>query len=160
MFGPEWEQGCKSCAFWADSFDHMAPHLAARDVAFAAVSRAPPSKLSAFRARMGWGFPWVSSLGSDFNYDFGVSFRADERQAGAVTYNYRKGSLPREEAPGISVFARNQAGAVFHTNSTFGHGLDLMNAACDYLDLVPKGRDKQGLDWTMQWVRLRNEYKS
>jgi predicted dithiol-disulfide oxidoreductase (DUF899 family) len=158
MFGPDWGEGCKSCSFWADNFDRIVPHLAARDVALVAVSRAPLTKLDAFKARMGWTFPWVSSDGSTFNYDFAVSFRPEQVEAEAPAYNF--GTLPPygEEAPGISVFAKGAAGKVFHTYSTYARGLDMLNAAYHYLDLVPKGRDEAALDWPMQWVRLRDEY--
>ncbi len=118
MFDPAWEAGCKSCSFWADNFNGIPVHLAQRDVTFAAISRAPLAKLAAFKARMGWGFTWLSSEGSDFNFDYGVSFRPEDVQAGAAEYNYAPLRMQRTELPGISVFCRDDAGAVFHTYST------------------------------------------
>lgn len=157
MFGPEWKQGCKSCSFWVDNLARTGPHLAARDVLLCLVSRAPLAKLQAFGARMGWTLPWVSSHGSDFNVDFGVSFTPEQASTKARVYNYGSGSAP-VEAPGLSVFARDEAGALFHTYSTYGRGLDPLNATYQILDLVPKGRNEAGLDWPMQWVRLADEY--
>jgi len=155
MFGPDWEVGCKSCSFWADGFDRIIPHLNQRDVAFAAVSRAPLARLRAFAERLGWTFEWVSSLGSDFNFDFGVSFPAEEVTKGEVPYNYSTHRAYGTEMPGISVFARD-GGTVFHTYSCYARGLDMTNTAYHYLDLVPKGRDEA--DGPMAWLRLRDEY--
>jgi predicted dithiol-disulfide oxidoreductase (DUF899 family) len=158
MYGPDWEAGCKSCSLMAESFDRNVVHLAARDVALVAVSRAPLEKLLAFRKRMGWQFEWVSSLGSDFNYDFHVSFTPEMREKGDVVYNYASSSFPSEEAPGLSVFYRDEDGSVYHTYSTYGRGLDPMMAVYQFLDLVPKGRDEDSLGYGMEWVRLRDEY--
>ncbi|MBI3433635.1 MAG: DUF899 domain-containing protein [Proteobacteria bacterium] len=158
MYGPDWKQGCKSCSFWADNFERIVPHLGARDVTLVAVSRAPLAMIAAFKARMGWTFPWVSSQGSDFNHDFGVSFDPMQQPCGDVTFNYERQPFPSEEAPGVSVFATDAAGAVFHTYSTYARGLDMLNTAYHYLDLVPRGRDEERLASPMQWVRLRDEY--
>jgi predicted dithiol-disulfide oxidoreductase (DUF899 family) len=155
MFDPDWEIGCKSCSFWADNFNGITEHLARRDVAFAAISRAPYAKLAAFRERMGWTFPWVSSHGSDFNRDFDVTFSPEELARGKVYYNFRETTFPATEAPGISVFAKGDDGAIYRTYSTYGRGLDMMNTAYHYLDLVPKGRDEDGLPYPMAWVELR-----
>lgn len=160
MYGPDWQVGCKSCSFWADNFDRNVVHLAARDVTLVAVSRAPLETLEAFKKRMGWSFGWVSSLGSDFNYDFDVSFTPEDREKGEIRYNYGPSGFPADEAPGISVFARDTDGRVFHTYSTYSRGLDMMNAAYHYLDLVPKGRDERSFDMPMTWLRLRDEYSS
>ncbi len=157
MFGPDWDEGCPSCSFWADSFDGTLAHLAARDVAFVAVSRAPLANLIEYRTRMGWSFPWVSSADSSFNFDFGVSFTEDE-QAGTGVYNYRDVDQPGEELPGFSFFARDDSGKVFHTYSTYARGLDPMNAAYQILDLAPKGRDEQDLPWSMAWLRRHDSY--
>jgi predicted dithiol-disulfide oxidoreductase (DUF899 family) len=159
MFAPEWDAACKSCSFWADGFERMVPHLAARDTAFAAVSRAPVEKLEAFKKRMGWTFDWVSSGGNDFNYDYGVSFTREQIEAGEAKYNYGASPVYGDELPGISVFYRDEAGAVFHTYSTFARGLDMMNAAYQYLDLTPLGRHEEGLSFPMEWVRLRDQYQ-
>ena len=158
MFGPDWEAGCPSCSFWADGYDPMVVHLAARDVAFAAVSLAPLASLLAYRDRMGWRFPWVSSLTGRFNMDFNVSFDEDALAAGPVSYNYRETSMRGSEAPGLSVFCRDEAGRLFHTYSCYARGLDAMNAAYQLLDIVPKGRDEQDLPFPMTWVRRRDEY--
>jgi predicted dithiol-disulfide oxidoreductase (DUF899 family) len=158
MYGPDWEAGCKSCSLMAESFDRNAVHLAARDVTFVSASRAPLGKLLAFRKRMGWQFDWVSSQGSDFNYDYHVSFTPEEREKGEIVYNYASSSFPSDEAPGLSVFYKDQDGRVYHTYSTYGRGLDPMLAVYQYLDLVPKGRDEDSLSYGMEWVRLRDEY--
>jgi len=159
MFAPEWNEGCKSCSFWADGFERMVPHLAARDTALVAVSRAPLSKLLAFKTRMGWTFDWVSSAESDFNYDCAVSFTQDDIQSGAKIYNFGTSGFGIEEAPGISAFYRNEAGDIFHTYSCFARGLDMMNAAYHYLDLTPLGRHEEGLPYPMDWLRLRDQYQ-
>ena len=158
MFAPEWEVGCKSCSFWADNFNGITAHLRQRDVAFAAISRAPLAKLQTFAKRLGWTFKWVSSNGSDFNYDFEVSFKREALDRGNATYNFAKLQYAKSDMPGISVFAKDESGAVFRTYSTFGRGIDMMNTAYHYLDLVPKGRDEAGLPHTMTWVKLRDLY--
>jgi predicted dithiol-disulfide oxidoreductase (DUF899 family) len=158
MFGPEWTEGCKSCSFWADSFNGVTAHLAQRDARLVAISRAPLATLLGFRERMGWTFPWVSSLGSDFNFDFGVSFRREDIDAGRARYNYAAKRFPSEESPGISIFKREPDGAIYHTYSTYARGLDLMNTAYNFLDLLPKGRDEADLPFTMSWVKLRDRY--
>jgi predicted dithiol-disulfide oxidoreductase (DUF899 family) len=159
MFAPDWNEGCKSCSFWADGFDRMIPHLAARDTTLVAVSRAPLSKLLPFKQRLGWTFDWVSSADSDFNYDYAVSFTPDEVKSGAKVYNFGSAGFHIEEAPGISAFYRNEAGEVFHTYSCFARGLDMMNAAYHYLDLTALGRHEEALPYHMDWVRLRDQYQ-
>jgi len=157
MFGPGWEEGCKGCSFVSD---HLAPavaHLQARDVSFAAVSRAPLAEFAPFQQRMGWGFRWVSSHGSTFNHDYGVSFTPAELARGKVEYNYGLREFPLEEAPGLSVFARGPGGEVYHTYSTYGRGLDLLIGAYNVLDLVPKGRDEDP-ETPMKWVRHHDRY--
>ena len=159
MFAPEWNEGCKSCSFWADGFERMIPHLAARDTTLVAISRGPLSKLLAFKTRMGWTFDWVSSADNDFNYDYAVSFTQDDIKSGAKIYNFGTSGFGIEEAPGISLFYRNEAGDIFHTYSCFARGLDMMNAAYHYLDLTPLGRHEEGLPYPMDWVRLRDQYR-
>jgi predicted dithiol-disulfide oxidoreductase (DUF899 family) len=159
MFAPDWNEGCKSCSFWADGFERMIPHLAARDTTLVAISRGPLSKLLAFKTRMGWTFDWVSSADNDFNYDYAVSFTQDDIKSGAKIYNFGTSGFGIEEAPGISVFYRNEAGDIFHTYSCFARGLDMMNAAYHYLDLTPLGRHEEGLPYPMDWVRLRDQYR-
>jgi predicted dithiol-disulfide oxidoreductase (DUF899 family) len=158
MFAPEWNEGCKSCSFWADGFERMIPHLAARDTTLVAVSRAPLAKLDAFKRRMGWTFDWVSSAPGDFNFDYAVSFTPDQVRSGANVYNFGTSGFGAEEAPGISVFYRDEAGDIFHTYSCFARGLDMMNAAYHYLDLTPLGRHEDALPYPMDWVRLRDQY--
>jgi len=158
MFGPDWQEGCPSCSFVSDHFDGARPHLAARDVTLVAVSRAPLAKLEAFKKRMGWQFPWVSSHGGDFNRDFHVSFTEAEMAEGKVNYNYTLQEFPSTEAPGISVFYKNAAGEVFHTYSTYGRGVETVMSAYRILDLMPKGRDEDHLSFSMEWVRHHDRY--
>ena len=160
MLGPGWEAGCKSCSYLADHFEGTLPHLAARDVSFVAVSRAPLAEIEAFRKRMGWKFPWASSHGNDFNYDFHVSFRKEDMAKGKLEYNFALGDISMEELPGASVFYKDEASAVFHTYSTYARGLDLMLGAYNWLDIAPKGRDEDGLEFTMAWVRHHDRYES
>ncbi len=158
MFGPGWEEGCPSCSLLADHFDGSVTHLVQRDVTLIVVSRAPLAKVETFKKRMGWRFKWVSSYGSDFNYDYHVSFTTDEMVKEKVYYNYDIGKFPREEAPGISVFYKDLAGEVFHTYSSYARGLDMLLGVYHFLDLTPKGRDEEGLPWTMAWVRHHDRY--
>ena len=157
MFGPDWDAGCPSCSFWADNFDGIVQHLAHRDVAFAAVSRAPLARLREYRERMGWRFRWVSSAANEFNFDYQVSFRPEQQDA-EVVYNYCSGPWRGDESPGLSVFHKGDSGAIFHTYSTYARGLDMINGAYHLLDLAPKGRDEAGLEWPQQWVRRHDEY--
>ena len=161
MLGPGWEEGCKSCSYMADHTDGMNPHLRQRDVTFLAISRAPLAEIERFRRRMGWKFKWVSSNGSDFNYDFGVSFRPEEVAQGKVYYNYSdKWPYPHAELPGVSVFYKDETDAVFHTYSTYGRGVEVMMGTYNMLDLTPKGRDEDELKSTMQWVRHHDRYEA
>jgi predicted dithiol-disulfide oxidoreductase (DUF899 family) len=154
MFGPDWEEGCPSCSFWADSFDGLPVHLAHRDVAFTAISRAPLDRLLAYRRRMGWTFPWVSSANSTFNADFGVSF---EPGAAGATYNFRPIADPGDELPGLSAFALRD-GVVYHTYSCYSRGIDAINAAYQLLDLAPQGRDEGAEPHAQAWVRRHDRY--
>ena len=159
MYGPNaGSKPCKSCSFWADNFERSVVHLTARDVTMLAVSRGPLAKLEAFKKRMGWTFKWVSSGGTDFNFDYNVSFPKDAEQNGGATYNYVPKTFAATEMPGISVFYKDADGAVFHTYSCYARGIDAMNATYQYLDLVPKGRDEAGLPDTMTWVRYHDAY--
>jgi predicted dithiol-disulfide oxidoreductase (DUF899 family) len=159
MFAADWKAGCKSCSFWADGYNGMVVHLAHRDVAFVVVSTAPLARIEAFRKRMGWNFKWVSSSGTDFNHDFHVTFAPEELANGPVNYNYGPRKTSSTELPGISAFYRDEQGTVFHTYSCYERGLDMMNAAYHYLDLVPKGRDESSLPHPQAWVRLHDEYR-
>jgi predicted dithiol-disulfide oxidoreductase (DUF899 family) len=153
MFAPDDDAGCKSCSFWADNFNPNVVHLNARDASFAAISRAPFEKLAAYRERMEWDFHWVSSFETTFNFDYGVSFEP-ERQA-ATVYNYGTLAPSNDEREGVSVFAREN-GSIFHTYSAYARGIDLLNTAYNYLDIVPKGRDEGGR--SQYWVRRHDEY--
>ncbi len=158
MFGPDWEEGCKSCSYLADHFDGANWHLPQRDVTFVVISRAPLSKLEAYKKRMGWRFKWVSSHGNDFNFDYHVSFTKEDEQKNKAHYNYTVGEFINDEMPGLSVFYKNKDGDVFHTYSTYARGLDILVGAYNFLDLVPKGRDEDHLDFTMDWVRRHDQY--
>ena len=158
MLGPDWGKGCPSCSYLADHFDGAALHLPDRDVTLTAVSRAPLPEIEAYKKRMGWRFPWVSSYGSDFNFDFHVSFKPEEGD-GKVYYNYEMGDLESDEMPGVSVFIKDASGAIFHTYSAYARGLDILVGAYNFLDLVPKGRDEAELPWSMAWVRRHDEYE-
>ncbi len=158
MYGPDWEKPCKSCSFWADNFNGIIAHLNERDVTLVAVSRAPLAKLQPFAKRMGWSFKWVSSDKNSFNYDYHVSFMPEDIAKGEVTYNYAARKISMSDMPGISVFLKNRDGTIYHTYSCYARGLDMLNTAYHYLDLVPKGRDEASLPYTMSWVRIRDEY--
>jgi predicted dithiol-disulfide oxidoreductase (DUF899 family) len=157
MFGPGWKEGCPSCSFIADQFDSIRVHMLQRDTNLVAISRATWPEIEAFKKRMGWKFPWFSSFGTDFNYDYNVSFSKAEIESGKNIYNYETSAFPSEEGPGASVFYREDGG-IFHTYSSFGRGLDLMLNAYNFLDLTPKGRDEEGLPWPMAWVRHHDKY--
>jgi predicted dithiol-disulfide oxidoreductase (DUF899 family) len=160
MLGPGWEAGCPSCSLLADHFDGAVTHLAQRDVSFVVISRAPLPQIESFQRRMGWRFQWASSFGADFNYDYQVSMTPQENASGRVFYNYETiEDFPSEERPGASVFYKNPAGEIFHTYSTYGRGLDILIGAYNFLDLAPKGRDEEGLAWTMAWVRHHDRYE-
>jgi len=155
MFAPDWDAGCPHCSRWADNFNGLIVHLNARDVTMIAISRAPYAKLAAYRKRMGWSFKWVSSFGTDFNFDYRVSFTPEELASNAAVYNYATLAPGVAEREGASVFHKNEAG-VFHTYSTYARGIDMLNADYHYLDLTPKGRDEG--DKGPYWVRRHDEY--
>ena len=159
MFAPDWDAGCKSCSFWADNFERNVVHLRARDVTLVAVSRAPLAKIEAFRKRLGWTFKWLSAENTDFNFDYHVSFSPEALAKAEIYYNYAWSKFSLSELPGISVFYRDASGAIFHTYSCYARGLDMMNAAYQYLDLVPMGRNEADQRPGPQaWVRLRDSY--
>ena len=158
MFGPDWEDGCKSCSYLADHFDGANWHLPHRDVSFVAISRAPLSKLQAYKKRMGWRFKWVSSEKNDFNFNYHVSFTAEDEKKNKAHYNYAESEYINDELPGLSVFYKDDTGDVYHTYSAYARGLDILVGAYNFLDLVPKGRDEDDLDFTMEWVRRHDEY--
>jgi predicted dithiol-disulfide oxidoreductase (DUF899 family) len=158
MLGPGWGEGCKSCSYLADHFDGANWHLPHCDVTFVVVSRAPFSEIQAYKKRMGWRFKWVSSYGNDFNFDYHVSFTAEDEKKNRAYYSYVDGEYINDEMPGLSVFLMDEQGHVFHTYSTYARGLDILVGAYNFLDLVPKGRDEDNLDFTMEWVRRHDEY--
>lgn len=162
MFDPSWEEGCKSCSHLMDNAAGSIVHLGARDTSFVAVSRAPLAKIEAFKKRMGWNFLWLSSAGSDFNYDFHVTL---DREVGSVEYNYASASdlvkagklwVDKGELPGLSVFLRDGDG-VFHTYSAYGRGLDLFLNTYNFLDVTPLGRQEEG-EQIQGWIRHHDKY--
>lgn len=158
MFGPGWKEGCPSCSFLGDTFDGIRIHLAHRDATLAVISRATFPEIDGFKKRMGWQFPWVSSNGTTFNFDYHVSFTKEELAKGKIFYNYDLTDFPVEEAPGMSAFYKNDAGEIFHTYSSYARGLDPLLGAYQWLDLAPKGRDEEGLKHSMAWVRHHDRY--
>lgn len=176
MFGPDWTAGCPSCSAIADGFDGFAVHLANHDVMLAAVSRAPLAKLQAYKRRMGWHFPWASSLGGDFNFDFNVAFTEAQQRDGTVEYNFRRRghamdmTPPPEpvariaascgtdapsfsrDRPGLSAFVRED-GVIYHTYSAYARGLDGLWGMYQWLDRAPLGRNEAGV-----WWRRHDEY--
>jgi predicted dithiol-disulfide oxidoreductase (DUF899 family) len=156
MFGPDWEAGCPGCSFAADHVDAAYQHLKHHDVTYVAVSRAPLARLLAYRQRMGWRFNWVSSLESDFNFDFHVSFTKEQLAKGKVLYNYEMIENEMDELPGDSVFYKDEDGAIYHTYSEYGRGGEEVLSAYMLLDLTPKGRNESG---PMDWVRRHDEYE-
>ncbi|WP_309082837.1 thioredoxin family protein [Chelativorans sp.] len=159
MLAPDWEEGCKSCSFWADNFNGIPIHLKHRDVSFTAVSRAPLRRIEAYKSRMGWSFPWVSSHGSDFNFDYHVSFTPEEIAEGKAIYNYKIQAPTVSDQVGVSVFYRDEVGEMFHTYSCYSRGVDMLNGAYHYLDLTPKGRDEESLRQPMEWLRRHDRYE-
>ena len=158
MLGPGWEAGCPGCSFLADHFDGTLPHLNNHDVTLVAVSRAPLAEIERYKKRMGWKFPWVSSSGSDFNYDYRVSFTPEELASGQVPYNFTEtpAENANDELPGLSCFYRNEAGEVFHTYSVYARGPEPLIGTYMILDLAPLGRNEEG---AMNWMRRHDEYE-
>lgn len=158
MYDPNWDAGCPSCSFWADNFNGIVVHLNQRDVTMIAVSKAPYSKIGEYKKRMGWNFKWVSSYDNDFNFDYHVSFTPEELSEKKAFYNYNLQDTHSPEREGVSVFYKDTAGHVFHTYSAYARGIDVLNVAYHYLDLVPKGRDEDGHEFPQFWVRRHDEY--
>jgi len=158
MFAPEWEDGCPHCSFWADHYSGMVPHLAQRDVSFVVISRAPLTKIERFKKRMGWTFKWVSSGGTDFNYDYQASFKPEDIARGSIYYNYQNINMKISDREGLSTFYKDPDGAVFHTYSTYARGIDLLNSTYNVLDLCPKGRDEKNVEFPQDWVRYHDRY--
>lgn len=155
MFGSDWTEGCTSCSFWADNFNGTTAHLAARDIAFVAISNAPLNRLQTYANRLKWTFPWYSAEGTTFGQDFNVTFDKAAKDKNQIDYNYKTQNWYTEELPGVSVFTRDDANNIFHTYSTYSRGLDILNGAYHYIDLTPKGRNE---DNGMSWLRRNDEY--
>ena len=157
MFGPGWGDGCPHCSFWADHYDGIVAHLAARDTALVVVSRAPLSEIEPFKKRMGWKFKWVSSHKNDFNFDLHVSFTPKEIKSKSAIYNYTRLDMDIDEREGVSAFYRDDKGDVYHTYSAYARGIDMLNSTYHFLDLTAKGRDENP-ERTQDWVRYHDEY--
>ncbi|TPP10305.1 DUF899 domain-containing protein [Rhizobium glycinendophyticum] len=157
MFGPDWDAGCPGCSFFADHIDGMLPHLNNHDVTFMTVSRAPLDKIEAYKRRMNWHFPWVSSYGSDFNFDFHVSFTKEQLASGSVTYNFRQtpSEQAHDELPGLSAFYKDEQGQIFHTYSQYARGGEEALGTLMILDHAPLGRNETG---TLSFVKRKDEY--
>ena len=156
MFQTDWTEGCKSCSLIADHYEPSIIHLNQRDTNMVTVSRAEFKNIESFRKRMGWEFKWVSSFDSDFNLDFDVSFPADPKSQ--KYYNYQMTTFPSSEGPGMSVFFKDADGSIFHTYSSYSRGLEQFLGVYQLLDIVPKGRDEDGLVYGMEWVRHHDKY--
>jgi predicted dithiol-disulfide oxidoreductase (DUF899 family) len=157
MFGPDWEAGCPGCSFLSDHIDGTLAHLNNHDVTYVTVSRAPLDKIEAYKKRMGWKFPWVSSFGSDFNFDYHVSFTKEELESGKVFYNFREtsGDDAHDELPGMSAFIRDEAGNIYHTYSDYARGGEEILTTLMILDRAPKGRNETS---TLSFVKRHDEY--
>ncbi|MFT4519498.1 MAG: putative dithiol-disulfide oxidoreductase (DUF899 family) [Halioglobus sp.] len=160
MFGPDWKEGCPSCSFWADNCQGTLPHLRARDISLALVSRASLGVLEGYIKRMGWTFNWVSSGNSDFSLDFVVSFEHKDGPPTEPNYNFARQTFKGDEAPGLSIFYRDEAGDIYYTYSCYARGQDMLNGSYHHMDLIPKGRDEAGLPHTMAWLKRRDQYGS
>lgn len=159
MFGPGWKEGCVGCSFRSDHVDGALTHLEHHDVSLVTISRAPLSEIEAFKRRMGWRFRWLSSYGSDFNYDYRVSFTKEQVEAGSGGYNYGSSGWLAEEMSGLSIFYKDHESSVFHTYSTFGRGDEMVDTTYMYLDLTPKGRNENGPHFNLgDWVRHHDRY--
>ncbi|HZQ00542.1 MAG TPA: thioredoxin family protein [Reyranella sp.] len=158
MMAPGWKEGCLGCSFGADQVDGSVIHLVNHDVMFVAVSRAPYPEIAAYHKRMGWKFKWVSSHGSDFNFDYHVSFSEADKARGKVFYNYETMDYGIDEMPGYSVFYKDEAGAIFHTYSAFARGTEMLGGVYGFLDVTPKGRNEPPGGNLTDWVRRHDEY--
>lgn len=159
MLGPGWKAGCPGCSFLCDHIDGALPHLNHHDVTWTAVSRAPMNEIAAYKTRMGWKFPWVSSAGNSFNHDFHVSFSKEELAEGAVDYNFTRipSDKANDELPGLSAFFKDKEGAIFHTYSSYARGPEEIIGTLMILDRAPLGRNEDG---TMNFVRRHDEYET
>ena len=158
MLGPGWTEGCVGCSFGADQTDGSVVHLINHDVMFVTVSRAPYPEIAAYHERMGWQFKWVSSFGSDFNFDYHVSFTEEDEKRGKAFYNFADMDYMGDEMPGTSVFFKNEAGEIFHTYSAFARGSELIGGVYGILDVTPRGRNEPPGGNLTAWVRRHDEY--
>jgi predicted dithiol-disulfide oxidoreductase (DUF899 family) len=158
MLGPGWKEGCIGCSFGADQVEGSVVHLVNHDVMFVAVSRAPYPEIAAYHKRMGWRFKWVSSFGSDFNFDYHVSFTETDKARGKAFYNFQLGDYMSDEMPGFSVFYKDEAGDIFHTYSAFARGSEQLGGVYGFLDVTPKGRNEPPGGNLTDWVRRHDEY--
>src|SRR5262249_3184502 len=159
MLGPGWRDGCVGCSFRSDHVEGTLPHLEHHDVSLVTISRAPLAEIEAFKQRMGWRFKWVSSYGNDFNYDYGVSFAQKDIASGKVEYNYATIDFVSEDLSGLSVFYKDESGAIYHTYSTYARGDETVVTTYMYLDLTPKGRNETGPRFNLtDWVRHHDRY--
>ncbi len=156
MYGPDWDEGCPSCSFWADNLDGIDVHLAHRDTSLVFVSTAPFATIEAYRKRMGWRFKWRGDAG-EFNRDMNVSFTREEVDSGSVYYNFRQQLFPATEAHGLTAWLR-EGEDTYLTYATYSRGLDWFNGAYQLLDLTPKGRNEDDLDYNQGWVRRHDQY--
>ncbi len=156
MFGPGWEEGCQGCSFLADHVDAARQHFEHHDVAFAAISRATYPEIAKFQKRMGWQFPWVSSFGNDFNYDYHVSFTPEQMASGKVTYNFEESDAEIDELPGQSAFYKDDDGRIYHTYSSYARGGEELLGTYMFLDIAPKGRNEKEI---MDWLRYHDRYE-
>jgi predicted dithiol-disulfide oxidoreductase (DUF899 family) len=159
MFGPEWQQGCSHCSFWADGWNGIVEHLKHRDTTMMAISQAPLAKIEAFKTRMGWSFAWVSAANTDFNFDYQASARPEELNAKRVLYNYREIEPFSDQMHGCSAFYKDEDGEIYHTYSTYARGVDMLNVAYQFLDLTALGRDEDpSQPHPSDWIRHRDRY--
>lgn len=159
MFGPDWDEGCKSCSFVADHFDSTLSHLNARDTKLVCISRAPHEKLQSFKDRMGWKFPWYSSADSSFNFDFSVSFKSVDLSSSNEEYNFARRQIPIDELQGFSVFVKPDNGKIYHTYSSYARGVETAMTTYSLLDILPSGRNEDDLEYTMEWVKYHDQYE-
>lgn len=157
MFGPDWDEGCSHCSFWADHYDGTLPHLPQRDTRLVVISRAPFNRIKAFQKRMGWHFKWLSSAKTDFNFDYHVSFTPEEIRNGTAIYNYRPLDMDIDEREGVSAFYKDAKGNLYHTYSSYERGIDMLNTTYHFLDLTAKGRNENP-EHSQDWVRFHDQY--
>ncbi|HTR41054.1 MAG TPA: thioredoxin family protein [Pseudomonadales bacterium] len=158
MLGPGWGEGCSHCSFWADHYDGITKHIGARDATFVVISRAPLEEIMPFKKRMGWQFKWVSSNGTDFNFDLNVSFTPEQIKHGTAVYNYAPLNMDIDEREGASAFYKDRKGDVYHTYSTYARGIDLLNTTYNFIDLTAKGRNENP-EHSQDWVRYHDQYR-